>query len=51
MINKISPVKKVRVDSIHGAGIARFWEISCRTVPEIPQLNEAAAAHAIPLVT
>ena len=49
--SKKTPVIVVRVENIHGPGTARFWEISCKTVPEIPQLNEANPAQVIPFKT
>ena len=51
MASSKTPAEKVRIDSIHGAGMARFCEISCKTVPEIPQLPDAKAASRIPRLT
>lgn len=42
---------KVRVDNIQVAGMAKFWEISWRVVPEIPHITEASPAQPIPFMT
>ena len=47
----MTPVTVVRVENIQGPGTAKSCEISCKTVPEIPQLKEANPAQVIPLIT
>lgn len=42
---------RVRVDNIQVAGMAKFWEISWRVVPEIPHMTEASPAQPIPFMT
>lgn len=49
--NKIIPVASVLVENIHGPGTFKFCEINCKTVPEIPQLNDAKPASVMPFKT